>query len=183
MTTEYPANAASRPPKREYHRNPSVSDTEVTAVMMPSHSSDRPKRFHTVHECRRQELPVSQGRILNRFVEFRRKIALPFVIFHEECAPGGYAVGVSLAVSAPMAKRSPCARQACAGMRRESAIFAMRTPAEDPRELDMQADGLKGQGRRQRRAHRRRKRPHQRRRVTPLMIFRGDGRFRNLRQT
>ena len=77
--------------KREYHRAPKMSDSEVITIMILFHFSGYKclKHFYVryvlVHMRHLFPTPVSY----NRFTELERKVIVPFILFLKKCLMGG----------------------------------------------------------------------------------------------
>ena len=77
--------------KREYHRAPRLSDSEVMTIMILFHFSGFKclKHFYTQYVCPHMghlfPTPVSY----NRFTELERKVLVPLVLFLKKCLMGG----------------------------------------------------------------------------------------------
>ena len=77
--------------KREYHRDPRLSDSEVMTIMILFHFSGFKclKHFYTQYVCPHMghlfPTPVSY----NRFTELERKVLVPLVLFLKKCLMGG----------------------------------------------------------------------------------------------
>ena len=76
--------------KREYHREPRLSDAEVMTIMILFHFSGYKclKHFYSDYVCAHMRhlfpTPVSY----NRFTELERKVSVPMVLFPKKCLMG-----------------------------------------------------------------------------------------------
>ena len=76
--------------KREYHREPRLSDAEVMTIMILFHFSGYKclKHFYSDYVCAHMRhlfpTPVSY----NRFTELERKVSVPMVLFLKKCLMG-----------------------------------------------------------------------------------------------
>lgn len=76
--------------KREYHRAPRLSDSEVITIMILFHFSGYRclKHFYVGHVCPHMLHLFPRPVSYNRFTELEKKVAVPLILFLKKCLMG-----------------------------------------------------------------------------------------------
>ena len=74
--------------KREYHRAPRLSDSEVITIMILFHFSGYRclKHFYVGHVCSHMLHLFPRPVSYNRFTELEKKVAVPLILFLKKCS-------------------------------------------------------------------------------------------------
>lgn len=103
MMEKYTIEDQSRPSKRKYHRDSTMSDAEVMVIMILFHNSGYLCLKHFYNDYVRVHLRHLFPRLVsyNRFVELEQKVIIPFVIFIKKVLLGK-CTGISFVDSTPL---------------------------------------------------------------------------------
>ena len=103
MMKKYAVEDSSKPRKRQYHRDSTMSDAEVMVIMILFHSSGYRcfKHFDIDHVCKHLRHLFPRLVSYNRFVELEQKVIVPLIIFIKKVLLGK-CTGISFVDSTPM---------------------------------------------------------------------------------
>ena len=103
MMKKYAVEDSSKPRKRQYHRDSTMSDAEVMVIMILFHSSGYRclKHFYIDHVCKHLRNLFPRLVSYNRFVELEQKVIVPLIIFIKKVLLGK-CTGISFVDSTPL---------------------------------------------------------------------------------
>ena len=103
LMEKYAIEDSSKPQKRKYHRDSTMSDAEVMVIMIMFHSSGYRclKHFYVNHVCKHLRHLFPKLVSYNRFVELEQKVIVPFIIFIKKVLLGK-CTGISFVDSTPL---------------------------------------------------------------------------------